>query len=116
MDRLILGLVVVVGVPAATVGYVWIFEWVLGHLPYTTAAKVRPWLWLLPAFVLLLFYLIYPGINTIRISFMNANSTESDAQPDLLWPRARLVLQRPCLSDWPSRGQRGQRCPCCHCA
>jgi alpha-glucoside transport system permease protein len=76
MDRLILGLVVVVGVPAATVGYVWIFEWVLGRLPYATAAKVRPWLWLLPAFVLLLFYLIYPGINTIRISFMNANSTE----------------------------------------
>ncbi|MCL7453217.1 MAG: sugar ABC transporter permease [Anaerolineae bacterium] len=76
MDRIILGLVVVVGVPAATVGYVWAFEWVLGRMSYTAAAKIRPWLWLLPAFVLLAFYLIYPGLNTIRISFMDARSTE----------------------------------------
>ena len=43
MDRIILGLVVVVGVPAATVGYVWAFEWVLGRMSYTAAAKIRPW-------------------------------------------------------------------------
>ena len=76
MDRIILGLVVVVGVPAATVGYVWAFEWVLGRMSYTAAAKIRPWLWLLPAFVLLAFYLIYPGVNTIRLSLMDARSTE----------------------------------------
>jgi len=76
MDRIILGLVVVVGVPAATVGYVWAFEWVLGRMSYSAAARIRPWLWLLPAFVLLAFYLIYPGLNTIRISFMDARSTE----------------------------------------
>jgi alpha-glucoside transport system permease protein len=44
-------------------------------MSYTAAAKIRPWLWLLPAFLLLAFYLIYPGINTIRISFMDARST-----------------------------------------
>jgi alpha-glucoside transport system permease protein len=76
MDRLILGMVVIVGVPLATVAYIWLLEWVLMRLPYGTAAKIRPWLWLLPTFLLLGFFLIYPGINTFRISFMNARATE----------------------------------------
>jgi alpha-glucoside transport system permease protein len=76
MDRLILGMVVIVGVPLATVAYIWLLEWVLMRLPYGTAAKIRPWLWLLPSFLLLGFFLIYPGINTFRISFMNARATE----------------------------------------
>jgi alpha-glucoside transport system permease protein len=76
MDRMILGMVVIVGVPLATVAYIWLLEWVLMRLPYGTAAKIRPWLWLLPTFLLLGFFLIYPGINTFRISFMNARATE----------------------------------------
>lgn len=76
MDRIILGLVVVVGVPAATVGYVWLFEWILGRLSYNMAAKLRPWLWLLPAFVLLGFFLIYPSVVTVINSFQNARLTE----------------------------------------
>ncbi len=76
MDRLFLGIVVVVGVPAATVGYIWLVEWVLARLPYGAAAKIRPWLWLLPTFLLLSVYLIYPGLNTLRISFMDARATE----------------------------------------
>jgi alpha-glucoside transport system permease protein len=76
MDRLILGMVVIVGVPLATVAYIWLLEWVLMRLPYGVAAKIRPWLWLLPTFLLLGFFLIYPGISTFRISFMNARATE----------------------------------------
>lgn len=76
MDRIILGLVVAVGVPAATVGYVWVFEWVLGRLSYNLAAKLRPWLWLLPAFLLLGFFMIYPSVNTVFNSFQNARLTE----------------------------------------
>ena len=76
MDRLILGIVVVVGVPAATVAYIWRLEWVLGRLPHGTAARIRPWLWLLPTFLLIGFFLIYPGLNTFRISLMNARATE----------------------------------------
>jgi alpha-glucoside transport system permease protein len=76
VDRLILGIVVIVGVPAATVAYIWLLEWVLGRLPYSTATRIRPWLWLLPTFLLLGFFLIYPGLNTLRISFMNARATE----------------------------------------
>lgn len=76
MERIILGLVVVVGVPAATVGYVWLFEWILGRLSFTMAAKLRPWLWLLPAFILLGFFLIYPSVNTVINSFQSARLTE----------------------------------------
>jgi alpha-glucoside transport system permease protein len=34
-----------------------------------------PWLWLLPAFLFIGVYLIYPAIETLRLSFLNANST-----------------------------------------
>jgi alpha-glucoside transport system permease protein len=66
----------VVGVPAATVAYVAAIEWLMKRIPYARAARIRPWLWLAPALVLLAFYLIYPTFNTMRISFMNADSTE----------------------------------------
>jgi alpha-glucoside transport system permease protein len=35
-----------------------------------------PWLWLLPAFLFIGVYLIYPVIATLRLSFLNANSTQ----------------------------------------
>jgi alpha-glucoside transport system permease protein len=34
-----------------------------------------PWLWLLPAFIFIAVFLIYPVIDTIRLSLLNANST-----------------------------------------
>jgi alpha-glucoside transport system permease protein len=34
-----------------------------------------PWLWLLPAFIFIVVFLIYPVIDTIRLSLLNANST-----------------------------------------
>jgi alpha-glucoside transport system permease protein len=73
-SRLIMALLVVVGVPAATVGYVALVEWALRHLAFKTGAKVRPWLWVGPAVVLLGFYLIYPTVNTIVVSLYDANS------------------------------------------
>ncbi len=33
------------------------------------------WLWLLPALVFVVVFLVYPVVDTIRLSFMNANST-----------------------------------------
>jgi alpha-glucoside transport system permease protein len=35
-----------------------------------------PWLWLLPAFLFISVYLIYPVIETFRISLLNANSSK----------------------------------------
>jgi alpha-glucoside transport system permease protein len=37
--------------------------------------RLSPWIWLLPAFVFVSIFLIYPVIATIRLSFMNADST-----------------------------------------
>jgi alpha-glucoside transport system permease protein len=75
MERLLLGLVVVIGVPAATVFYVWLIEFLLARLTGRGQTSVRPWLWVLPAVLLLFTYLVYPTINTIYISLFNANST-----------------------------------------
>jgi alpha-glucoside transport system permease protein len=76
-SRLLMAIVVVVGVPVAMVGYVALVEWAVGRLHYRTRERVRPWLWVGPALVLLTFYLVYPTINTIYLSFLNANSTQS---------------------------------------
>jgi len=75
MDRLILALIVVIGVPAATVLYAWLIEKLLGALPDRISRGLRPWLWLLPALLLLTFFLVYPTINTIILSFQNARGT-----------------------------------------
>jgi alpha-glucoside transport system permease protein len=76
-SRLLMAIVVVVGVPVAMVGYVALVEWAVGRLHYRTRERVRPWLWVGPALILLTFYLVYPTINTIYLSFLNANSTQS---------------------------------------
>ena len=38
--------------------------------------NLAPWLWLLPAFTFVTVYLIYPVVETFRLSLMNANSTK----------------------------------------
>lgn len=75
MDRLFLALVVIVGVPAATVLYAWLAEQVLARMPINLQRRLRPWFWLAPALFLLIFYLVYPAINTIILSLQNANGT-----------------------------------------
>jgi len=37
--------------------------------------RLIPWLWLLPAFLFIAVFLIYPVIDTVRISFMNDDSS-----------------------------------------
>lgn len=75
-NRLLQALLIVVGVPLATVAYVWLVEFVLKRIPYRPASAARPWLWAGPALVLLIVYLIYPTINTFYVSLFNANTTE----------------------------------------
>jgi alpha-glucoside transport system permease protein len=43
--------------------------------PLARRGRFTPWLWLLPAFFFIAVYLIYPVIDTVRLSLMNANST-----------------------------------------
>jgi alpha-glucoside transport system permease protein len=75
MDRLLLGIVVVFGVPAATVMYAFLIEKLLNLLSNNASRRLRPWLWLLPALALLTFFLVYPTINTILLSFQNQRGT-----------------------------------------
>lgn len=75
MNRLLIAVFVIVGVPLATVLYVAIIEWILARLGDRLRARLRPWLWLAPALGLLLIYLVYPTVNTIYLSFLDARST-----------------------------------------
>ncbi|HEX6127983.1 MAG TPA: sugar ABC transporter permease [Candidatus Limnocylindria bacterium] len=72
----LMAIIVVIGVPAATVGYALLTERLLKLVRPQRRAAVRPWLWLLPGFAFLGLYLIYPTINTLILSFQNSNSTE----------------------------------------
>ncbi|HEX7003283.1 MAG TPA: sugar ABC transporter permease [Trueperaceae bacterium] len=75
-SRLLLALIVVVGVPLATIAYVWLVERLVGLLPDRTRDGIRPWLWVAPGILLLTGYLVYPTLNTLYLSFLDANSTE----------------------------------------
>ncbi|MEX2536590.1 MAG: sugar ABC transporter permease [Trueperaceae bacterium] len=75
-SRLLLALIVVIGVPAATVGYVALVEALVQRLPHRSRGTVRPWLWVAPAVLLLAVFLVYPTLNTLYLSFFNADSTE----------------------------------------
>ncbi|MDQ3880051.1 MAG: sugar ABC transporter permease [Chloroflexota bacterium] len=68
MDRLLTAAVVLIGVPAILVAYIWLTERVLRVLPTRRRAGLRPWLWLAPALGFLGVFLVYPTIRTIVIS------------------------------------------------
>jgi alpha-glucoside transport system permease protein len=59
---------------------VWIAYWAVDRmitaLPTRRAAKLRPILFVGPALALLGFYLVYPAVNTLFISFRNADGSE----------------------------------------
>ena len=68
--------VVVIGIPAAQVGYVYLIEAVLRPLPEKTQWKLRPSLWLAPALGSIGLFLVYPALHTIWLSFKDAGSVE----------------------------------------
>ncbi len=75
VSRLLLAFVAVAGVPLATAGYAWLVELVVSWLPARTGRAVRPWLWMLPASAFLVFFLVYPTIETIVLSLYDATSS-----------------------------------------
>jgi alpha-glucoside transport system permease protein len=72
----LLALVVIVGVPLITIGYIALAEWLVKLLPGAWQDRLRPWLWIGPVFLFLILYLIYPTLNTLYLSFFNADSSK----------------------------------------
>lgn len=64
----------IVGVPAIQVGYAVAIEALLQRMPDRAQHVFRPWLWFLPALAFLTVFLIYPAINTVVLSFLDADS------------------------------------------
>jgi alpha-glucoside transport system permease protein len=62
------------------VGGVWILFWAMDRLvnalPLTLQASVRPFAFAGPAMILLGFYLVYPAIHTLVLSFQDQNGEE----------------------------------------
>ena len=66
---------VVVGVGAAVILY-WVLNKIAELLPGRWEDRIKPYLYILPAYAALLFYLVYPAVQTFVFSFANATSTE----------------------------------------
>jgi alpha-glucoside transport system permease protein len=77
--------VVVIGVPLVLVGYILATEWALGLLPERQRPRLRPWLWVLPALALVAAFLVYPSLDTIRISFFNFDSSKFVGLANYQW-------------------------------
>jgi alpha-glucoside transport system permease protein len=65
MDKVINALIVVIGVPAVLVGYIWATEQLLRVVSERLKPRIRPWLWMAPALGFLGLFLVYPTIGTI---------------------------------------------------
>jgi alpha-glucoside transport system permease protein len=62
---------VVVGVPAVLAGYIVGLEFLIRRLPEQAQPAVRPWIWVGPALLFIAFFLVYPAIDTVRISLLD---------------------------------------------
>jgi alpha-glucoside transport system permease protein len=69
-------LVAVAGVPLVLWGYLFAVESGLRGRQPRFSRRVRPWLWLAPALILLAAFLVYPALSTVVLSFLNASSTK----------------------------------------
>ncbi len=73
-NYLFLAPLAIVVIPIILWAYLVITEQLLTRRSQHTAKTLRPWFWLLPAFSLLFVFLVYPVINTVILSFMDAQS------------------------------------------
>ena len=61
--------------------------------------RLTPWLWLLPTIVFSLVFLVYPVVDTIRISLMNANSTEYIGLANYIFIFTNRAMQNSLLNN-----------------
>jgi alpha-glucoside transport system permease protein len=76
MSRQVLDLVLgATLVPLGVVAYLVAAEGVAGRVGHERQSRLRPWLWLVPAFVLIGGVLVYPLLKTLYLSFFGADSS-----------------------------------------
>jgi alpha-glucoside transport system permease protein len=83
--RLVTAAIVVIGVPAVLVGYIWLTERFLGLVGQKARPRLRPWLWLAPALAFLAVFLVYPTIGTLIRSFQNVAGTKFVGLDNFAW-------------------------------
>src|SRR3954471_16853350 len=65
---------VILGVGAALLLY-WILDKLAEILPDKWEHRIKPYLYILPAYVAIVFYLVYPAVQTVVFSFKDSSST-----------------------------------------
>ena len=83
--RLVTAIIVVVGVPAVLVGYIWLTEQLLRLFGQRARTRLRPWLWLAPALAFLAVFLVYPTIASFVRSLQNKTGTEFVGAENYIW-------------------------------
>jgi alpha-glucoside transport system permease protein len=84
-DQLITAAIVVIGVPAALVGYILLTERLIQIFPEKRQGRLRPWFWIAPALAFLIVFLIYPTLNTLVLSFQDATSKNFVGLENYAW-------------------------------
>jgi alpha-glucoside transport system permease protein len=84
-DQLVTAVIVVLGVPAALVGYILLTERLIQTFPERRQGRLRPWFWVAPAVAFLIVFLIYPTINTVILSFQDRFSRQFVGLDNYLW-------------------------------
>ncbi len=84
-DQLVTAAIVVLGVPAALAGYILLTERLIQAFPERRQGRIRPWFWIAPALAFLIVFLIYPTLNTLVLSFQDANSRNFVGLANYVW-------------------------------
>ncbi len=83
--RLVTAVIVVLGVPAVLVGYIWLTEQGLRLVGQRIQPRLRPWLWLAPALAFLAVFLVYPTVGTVVRSLQNKAGTAFVGLDNYAW-------------------------------
>jgi len=75
-DQIVTGVVAVVGVPLALLGYIVLGEKVIERLPASLQRWIRPYFWALPAVGFATVFMVYPMARTVLISFRNRGDSD----------------------------------------
>jgi alpha-glucoside transport system permease protein len=76
LQRLSFLIAAVVGVPLVLFAYIVLSDFAIRRLPGRAPARIRPWLWVGPALILVAIFLVYPGIATIWISLIDPHTQQ----------------------------------------